>query len=64
MCFGFWPKAGWLPCLIASGVVGLLLLTAGAPTLPALGCWLIPLTSVAGTMVVMASVAERNTGSS
>jgi uncharacterized membrane protein (UPF0136 family) len=58
MYFGFWPTAGWLPCLLVSVVAGMLLLLGAAPSLPALGRWLIPLTSLAGTASVLASLSE------
>lgn len=58
MCLGFWPAVGWLPCLVASLAAGLLLLPTTAPSLPALGRWLIPLASVAGTGSVLASLSD------
>ena len=52
---GFWPSAGSLLCLAVSFIAGLLLLSSTAASLPSLGSWLIPLTSLAGGASVVAS---------
>jgi len=60
ICLGFWPTAGWIPAVLASILIGLLLLQAAAPSLPPVGSWLIPLTTLAGTVSVIASLSDRN----
>jgi len=60
ICVGFWPVSGWVPCLLASVVAGLSLLPGAALSLPALGRWAIPLTSVAGTVSVLVSLSDSN----
>ena len=57
---GFWPSAGWLPCLVVCLAAGLLLLPGAGSTLPSLGRLVIPLTSLAGgASVVAGSVDSR-----
>jgi hypothetical protein len=58
MYSGFWPRAGWLPYLVVGVLAGLLLLPGAAPSLPALGRWLIPFTSLAGSATVVASLSD------
>ena len=60
MCLGFWPTTGWIPAVLASGLTGLLLLQAAAPSLPLIGSWLIPLTTLAGTISVIASLSDQH----
>jgi hypothetical protein len=59
---GFWPAAGWWPGVAASVIAGWLLVPAAAPSLPALGHWLIPLTALAGAVSVLASSTDADTG--
>jgi hypothetical protein len=64
MNLGFWPHARRLPCLVAGAIAGLLLLPGAAPSLPALGRWLIPFTSLAAAFSVTASVSDEQLRSS
>ena len=55
---GLSPRA--LPCLVASFAIGLILLIATSSTLPSFNLWLIPLTSIAGSVSVAASLSRRH----
>jgi len=55
---GLSPRAP--PCMVVSFALGLLLLILTRSTLPSFNLWLVPLTCVAGTVSVAASLSRRN----
>jgi hypothetical protein len=59
MCAGFRPTTGWIPSLLAGALAGLLLLQSSATSWPALAFSVIPLTTLAGSVSVMASLSDR-----